>query len=154
MLKLRVCLPVRRTKVRWRMTWSSRCLQLASRVTHQPTSHLCKLLSRVWQIMSETSHGALNVYTHNSNRKIKKTTTEQYLPVRSLFRESGPTYSGQKNTPSYFAFAVGNQPSTRAHTIIDDIEERFMRSASRLTQIYITKHTTKATDLCWLPPSQ
>lgn len=26
--------------------------------------------------------------------------------------------------------------------------------ASRLKQIYITKHTTKATDLCWLPPSQ
>ena len=46
--------------------------------------------------MSEPSRGALYVHTRNSNRKIKKTTTEQYLPVRSLFRESGPTYSGQK----------------------------------------------------------
>lgn len=26
--------------------------------------------------------------------------------------------------------------------------------ASRLIPIYITKHTTKASDLCWLPPSQ
>lgn len=98
MRKLRVCLPVGRAETRLRMTWPSRCLPVASRVTHQPTSHLCKLLTTVSEIMSKASRRAQHLHIQDSNWKIKNTTTVQYLPVRSLFRESGPTLVDKKHS--------------------------------------------------------
>lgn len=80
-------MPLQSAKFRKITLLSSRCLQSAfSDNTPEPTSHLCKLRAPLPQILNRGSRHTLELYEQEPKKKVKNKTTEQYLPLATLFR--------------------------------------------------------------------
>ena len=135
--------PLQSAKFRKITLLSSRCLQSAfSGNTPQPNQpSLQTACTTSTNSQPRFAPNARTLWTR-TEEKSKEQNHRAIFTSCHLVPLKRANFSRQKNSPSYFAFALTSTLTTRAQTIIDDIEERFIPWRLAWIKIYITKQTT------------